>query len=113
MDLSLRGTPTGYEDDVDPEVTCLLGGKQLAMAAYWVMEHHPTNANVIKLRAEGYTVLMRSNTMATYVKSFIVKQHNSKHGGCSTTYPELLNQAFKCSIVVLSRKQFRNQVACL
>ena len=89
VNLDLRGTPTGYVDDSNTQVVFLLGGKQLALAAYRAMELYPTNANVIAMREKGYTVLMRSSSMS--VRNWFMRQHNSKHGGCKITFTEMPN----------------------
>ena len=91
INLDLRGTPTGHVDDSNNQVVFLLGGRQLALAEYRVMELYMTDANVIAMREKGYTVLMRSSFMPVPVRNWIMRQHNSKHGGCKITYTEMLN----------------------
>ena len=58
INLDLRSTPIGYVGDSNNQVVFLLGGKQLALAAYQAMELYPTTANVNAMREKGYTVLM-------------------------------------------------------
>ena len=86
---------TGINVDLrsNNQVVFLLGGKQLALAAYRAMELYPTNANVIAMREKGYTVLMRSSSMPVPVRNWIMRQHNSKHGGC--TYGELVGSILR------------------
>ena len=82
-----RGLPQGHEGDTDEE-TLLLGGKQLAMAFYLAHKARPSNPNVQRALAAGYTVLMRPKNMPRDVKLEIVKHNNRNNKGVNDTLPE-------------------------
>ena len=83
-----RGIPQGYESDVDPTETLLLGGKQLAMAFYRAWELAPTNPNVLRAKELGYKVMMRPREMPRDVMEEIVKHSNRNNKGVQDTLPE-------------------------
>ena len=52
LDVELRGTPVGFADG-HKQVTLLLGGKPLAMAAYMAMDTNPKHSQVFAMREQG------------------------------------------------------------
>ena len=57
------------------------------------MEDMPNHPNVKAVRAAGYKVVMRHSSMPVVYRAWLVQQHNSKHGGCRSTFLEMLMTA--------------------
>lgn len=84
-----RSTPEGFEGS-DPQVTHLLGGKQLAMAVYRCAKVQPNNQMVLQIIADAYPVNMRTKDLRIDVQCEIRDSSNTFHDGQTLSFQECL-----------------------
>ena len=89
LQMKKRGLPNGFQGSKKSH-TKLLGGKQLAMAAYTYMKLNPDSETTKEIVLAGYPVLMRNKNMPTDVKRHLVVSDNTFHDGCPMTLSEML-----------------------